>query len=78
MAKIGAKPRAGGERDREVARWRAGELAEPGAPHELVLTAHGRLLHKPLRDDGWKLRERRSSITRARNLAVHFGMERVT
>lgn len=72
MAKISAKG------DREVARWRAGELAERGAPHELVLTERGRLLHKPLRNDGWKLRERGASLATARALAVRFGMELVS
>ena len=47
MAKITARG------DREAARWRAGEFAEPGAPAELLLTARGRLLQKPLPTDGW-------------------------
>lgn len=71
MAKISANG------DREAARWRRGRQPRPEAPYQMVLTAKGRLLYKPCREDGFKLRRRGCSRAQADAQAAMFGMERV-
>ncbi len=70
MAKISAHG------DKEAARWRRCRASKAGAPHEMLVTAKGRLLYKGFQRDGWVLRRRGVSVAQAGAQAAVFGMER--